>query len=393
MMILTGATRVSVVGGERLFNILSILLIVLLLLDITNFFKTISISAECGVMAIMVVIYYLVCILNYSSTRVGLFLRFLWFIMIFFVVSKHYNNIKGLFEKLYNVIFAITLTAIAFFVAINFLNINLPFRYIEHNDYSQFYKEYFYIFCTSMYYRRTNVLGLSFFRLQSFFWEPGIFAIYLNIALAYLTFYKEKKSYFQFLCFLFCMVFTLSTTGICIAVFFAAVFIIQNNKIMKKQRVLWAFPMLLIATITGGLVWIEKMIRTNVEHGSYYIRMRDLLIGIQLMFEKPILGFGYKNYDRFLQLSDQGNSNGLVTWGFTMGLVGIALILFPFIYVIFSSSRENRFKEIIFFVLYVIFNMTEPLLMNPMMLFFLAYEYCKAFKLYWSRRYNNVVLK
>ena len=85
-------------------------------------------------------------------------------------------------------------------------------------------------------------------------------------------------------------------------------------------------------------------------------------------------------------VSEQGNSNGIIIWGFTMGLVGLAFILVPFIYVICASSRKNRKMEILYFALYVLFNMTDPLLMSPLMLFFLAFEYCKAIQLNRSRR-------
>ncbi len=393
MIVLTGSARVSTEDSSVLFHFLAILLVLLLSLDVTNYLKSFPKSQKVILLGIVLVLYYIISVLNYSNTFKGLFLRFLWFFLIFCMMSRHFNDAKNIFNKLYNIIFAITLTSIVFFIGINFLHIEPPFRYIEHNGFSQFYKEYFYIFCTSMYYHKSNTFGLSFYRLQSFFWEPGILAIYLNIALAYLTLYREKKSVIQFICFLFCMLFTLSTTGICIASFFTACYIVKNSKIIKNQKALIAIPIFAVASIAGILVWIEKMIRTNVENGSYYIRIRDLIIGAKLIFEKPLLGFGYKHYDRFLELSDQGNSNGIITWGFTMGIIGLVFVFFPFIYVLINTTRKERYSEMVYFGLYVVCNMTEPLLMTPLMLFFLAYEYCKAFNISKIRRKKRGTIK
>ena len=386
MIILTGSARVSTADSGALFHSLSLILIILLALDITEGFKKIPGKTILTLAGIIIIAYYLISIVNYFETWKGLFLRFFWFFFIFAFTIKHHDNPRKIWDKLYNLIFIITLIAIAFFVAINFLNIQLPFEYIEHENIKTYYRSFLNVFCTADRYHRTNVFGFSFYRLQSFFWEPGIFAIYLNIALAYLTFYRAKKNIIHLLCYIFCMIFTLSTTGIIIAGFLVAIYIITNFKVAKKQRMLLALPLLLTASIVGSVIWIEKMTRTNVENGSYYIRLNDFIIGASLILEKPLLGFGYKCYDRFLMVSEQGNSNGIIIWGFTMGLVGLAFILVPFIYVICASSRKNRKMEILYFALYVLFNMTEPLLMSPLMLFFLAFEYCKAIQLNRSRR-------
>lgn len=390
MIVLTGSARVSVADSGALFHALSLILLILLIVDITDCFCKIPQKSVYLFAGLILATYYLISVLNYSETWKGLLLRVVWFFFIFIFTIKHRNTPKQIWDKLYIWIYIITLIAIVFFVAINFLNIQLPFEYIEHENIKTYYRSFFNVFCTADRYHRSNVFGISFYRLQSFFWEPGIFAIYLNIALAYLTFYREKKSIFQLACFVFCMIFTLSTTGIIIAGFLVAIYIIKNFKVIKNQKILIAIPLFITAGLAGIAVWIEKMTRTNVENGSFYIRMNDLIIGLGLILEKPILGFGYKSYDRFLMLSDQGNSNGIVIWGFTMGLVGLFFVFAPFIYVMVKAPKRDRKLEVLYFILYVLFNMTEPLLMSPLMLFFLAFEYCKAFQLYSNRRVRYV---
>ena len=94
------------------------------------------------------------------------------------------------------------------------------------------------------------------------------------------------------------------------------------------------------------------------------------------------MGTGIFNIAEFEQLQNlsRGNSNGFMTWLFTTGLVGSAIVIWPFISNLKKQSRgEETYKYLIFITYFVVSNMTEPLYTTPIILFFMAREYYYAF--------------
>ena len=111
-----------------------------------------------------------------------------------------------------------------------------------------------------------------------------------------------------------------------------------------------------------------------------YLRRLDLLNGLSLIAMRPIFGWGYKREGIFeaLQNLGRGNSNGLITLGYNLGVIGLLLALIPFILCIIKSRKSERIKETVFSVLFILTNMTEPLIYAPFMIFLIVYEYQKS---------------
>ena len=104
MIILTGSARVSTADSGALFHSLSLILIILLALDITEGFKKIPGKTILTLAGIIIIAYYLISIVNYFETWKGLFLRFFWFFFIFAFTIKHHDNPRKIWDKLYNLI-------------------------------------------------------------------------------------------------------------------------------------------------------------------------------------------------------------------------------------------------------------------------------------------------
>lgn len=380
VFILSGSVMISTKDSGFVFHSFSLILIILVFVCITTKLKFIKIYQIFIPISIFTIWYLTINMLNYPVTIKGLVLRIIWFLLFFWFCIQSKHDVSKFLKVIYNLIFIISVISLIMFIFINILHLRIPFRNIGMGNNPEFYKSYFGIFYTSETYHK-NILGISFYRLQSLFWEPGIFAIYLNIAIFYYTFYIKNGKVYQLLIFLTCMALTLSTTGICLVCILTAICFVKNFKICKKGKIILAIPVSISAILIGMFVWIEKMQRTNIVDGSYYLRRNDLMTGLKLMLKKPVLGFGYKNNDVFMLASraERGNSNGLVTWGYTMGILGLLLVLIPFIYTIIKIDKEKKLEEIVFFVLFIMFNMTEPLLISPLMLFLIAFEYSKCF--------------
>lgn len=386
IFILTGSVIMSTNDNNFTFHLFAIFLAFLVFICISEQLRFIKIYKVLIPISVFIIWYLMINILNYPITIKGLVLRIIWFMLFFWFCIQSENDRNNFFKVIYNLIFVISVISLIMFICINILHIQIPYTSITVEKETEFYRSYFGIFYTARTYYKT-IMGISFYRLQSFFWEPGIFAIYLNIAIFYYTFYIRNGKIYQLIIFLICMVLTLSTTGICLVCGLITICFVKNFNISKKGKIILAVPVSIITLIIGVFVWIEKMQRSNVINGSYYLRKNDLLIGLQLMFKKPILGFGYKNNDVFIstQILGRGNSNGLITWGYTMGILGLSLVLFPFIYTIINTNKKNKLEEIVFFILFVVFNMTEPLMVMPLMIFLLALEYSKCFSITHSK--------
>ena len=106
------------------------------------------------------------------------------------------------------------------------------------------------------------------------------------------------------------------------------------------------------------------------------------MLGIQLLLKNPIFGVGYRNDSVFTEFQGfgRGNSNGFITWCYTMGFLGIALLLIPFlINITRQKNKKERIYEFVFMMLFIALNSTEPLILTPLMWFVVSMEYAQAF--------------
>ena len=68
-----------------------------------------------------------------------------------------------------------------------------------------------------------------------------------------------------------------------------------------------------------------------------------------------------------------------MTIAYTTGIVGMVFVLLPFIYNIIKGKKE-RYKIVLYFIMIVFFNFSEPVYYFPFMMYILVKEYRKAFK-------------
>ena len=374
---LSGSYRINLLSTEKLSLALTA---VLLLLSFLISFR--QLSKRTIIFGGILCLYFAICILNYSATWLRLALRFIiFFVMILFSLEiKKSENGKDVFFYLYNLILVLCAAGLVLYFFTALWDIGLPNQEYAHQTRSgpiPAYNYFEFLFLVSP----QSILGIDAYRFQLFFWEPGVLGVYLNYALFYLIFRKGGKNVWELLILLLSLILTFSTTGICIGCMLFAVYIVNKTDILKKKPYLSA-SVFLIAFAVALAVFLEKKNSPGV---SYTWRKTDLLIGFRLMLDKPLLGYGYINTAPFeatqeiLYGSARGNTNGIATWAFTMGLVGLALLFLPFIYrTVKSKSLAEVLTNLIWFGMFILTNMTEPLLTTPLMLMVLANEYTET---------------
>ena len=198
----------------------------------------------------------------------------------------------------------------------------------------------------------STVLGLLNFhvmvedtalRPDGFFYEPGVFQIYLNIFL-YLTLFVFNSWKLRIVA-LLAVLATQSTTGLVIAFTLICWFVATryiNRGSLGKRIAKAGVATVVIAALSAVAAANIRDKFTGENQGSSWARQYDLITGLNIIAEHPLVGIGF-DYQQYYRASsalgyadtmlpdritqDRGNSNGIV---FLLYSIGIPLSI-PFL--------------------------------------------------------------
>lgn len=381
LIYLSGSAAISVNEDATFFRLLSVVLIGSCIAYELVYMKSVR-SMEKAFLTLAISGAFLVLeFALYSKTIFGFSLRMLWVFAFVMILFSKKTETDRFMQCIYNVIMATAFVTLIMYFLVNILRFSIPYDYVSSGRDLTFYRRYAgFFYVSGVYLRQLPILGIRVFRLQSFFWEPGVYAVYLMFALYYWVFKKDRKQKIHVAVLLMSILLTFSTTGICIGIAVYAIYLVKNARTPKLSKPMLFVPIALIAFIGIYVVWTTKRINSSGVNGSFYLRKQDMIYGLMLIAQKPFFGWGYKNYEVFeaVQKFGRGSSNGLITLGYTMGIVGLAIALFPFAASVYLSNRKNRTEELVFSILFVFTNMTEPLTFTPYMIFCVVYQYRKC---------------
>ncbi|MEO6079199.1 MAG: hypothetical protein ABIQ86_05410 [Steroidobacteraceae bacterium] len=217
-----------------------------------------------------------------------------------------------------------------------------------------------------------------FIRPDGFFYEPGVFQIYLNLFL-YLALFVFRSARHALLG-LAAVISTQSTTGLVIALMLVGVYafryINRGSLQVRLARSFWVGLLVIPLVVVVGLNVVDKV--AGESRGSFWSRQYDLLTGVNVILEKPMVGIGF-DYDAYYAASarlgytdtqltdrittDRGNTNGIV---FLLYSIGIPLAL-PFLIGMFRQGLFTH-RGLIGILLFLSF-LSESIIFTP---FFLA---------------------
>lgn len=315
-------------------------------------------------------IVYLLFEINLSiSINVFMFFLLKFIFFVFFALFASKRNISIL-EVVGNIVLIIAAYSLIMYILIYGMRMSLPhITYFEHGIN---YDSYFLFITTDHPNFQLTIGKFQIYRLMSFFWEPGVYQIYLCYALFYFLYCKVKKSTYAIIVLIINIMLTASATGVCVAIFMLGHIIMQ--KIGKDRKtIFFVIASALIAFLSMAYVWITKM-----QTSSYFTRMNDFMVGLRVLKEHWLVGSGFQNYTEYIIVRgiNRGSSNGLMSWFSSMGLLGGTLLIAPFV-LRFRKIRGMKEKELyaIYFVLFIVQNMTEPITNHPFMSLVVAIEY------------------
>jgi hypothetical protein len=205
------------------------------------------------------------------------------------------------------------------------------------------------------------------------FWEPGVFASFIIVALLLELHFEEKTSLARVGAFIVALLTTESTAGILLVpIVFASVLM---ERCVKYR--LPVFLMLLIGSIT--LVFLSspilrflasinpdmflKLVEDNAVTAN--TRIQSPFICLSIFSSGPIFGYGYSGALDLYQstIAYQGDVDSLTSTSFFLlsayGLTGIILVLLPLLSVA-NISKKSAYSKILILIIIVAILNKEP---------------------------------
>ncbi len=264
--------------------------------------------------------------------------------------------------------------------SINFFN--LPYK-IFTKSWLPEYRNYYFLL-----YNRTDLLECAFgpfhiIRNEGIFTEPGVFAMLLDIELLIYYFSSFKKKKWHLWMILVCLLTTISTTGLMIAILICGFEQFANRKINSNFTKVVVF----VGALLIGVIVSLWLLGQKLEHAkaSFDWRMIDWKDGFYLFLKRPLTGWGYRNFEVYEMLLMEkynyarGNSNAISSVLYQMGIVGALIYICPVFKLIFSQSKNEKRKICFIFITFFLILMSQPILDSSIFLLITGGLYFKAF--------------
>ncbi len=145
----------------------------------------------------------------------------------------------------------------------------------------------------------TAYLSTKIIRTFGIFWEPGVFHMYLNLALMFELFYKKRISWRNVIILLVSVLITLSTTGYIVSAWILVVYFCLERKksLTRKNMIIISviFVGLMVAFFAMDFTFVGESVfgkLSNQEDGSWIARAASVFVNLDIFFDHPVFGVG-----------------------------------------------------------------------------------------------------
>lgn len=309
------------------------------------------------------------------ETTFQLLYRLYILLSIYFVISFADDYNIDFDKILCTVIIAISYASLIIYILVHLLSLPLPYHYFYLGENGIRYISYGGLYYEQGY--RNLQFGISLYRMTGPFWEPGVYQLFLNYALYRCLIIENRKNHTSIIL-LLNLFLSMSTSGWVCALGIIGFKVVSSERIRNNKVIIRIF-FLTFVLLVSGIIVVSKFVETYANKSSAFVRVNDFSLAFKLFCENP-LGVGFNNTTQFIERNDfnntsyLGSSNGLMTIVYTTGIVGILFIIYPFLVTI-SKKRNDKGKEVFYFLMILFFNFVEPVYYFPFMLYILAKEY------------------
>lgn len=320
---------------------------------------------------IFTVVSILIQLVVYFSGYIALQSYFIRIIVI--LAFLNYCRIKNVdfFKITRQILTILVLTTSIFYVLVEIMQLNIPYSIVKDENLLS-YRNYFNVYY-SLNFSPITLYGIVFGRITSIFWEPGLYAVFLNFIIIQILFLEKKFSKLNLIVVLISSAQILITASITGVIFLTFSILMKSYSREKKLNFFVYFMQNIVSTVFIFLfminfyyLFIEKI---NAEVTSYFTRLNDLINPIKLFIEKPLFGWGFANDKVYLSRFDRITSNSISSIIYQTGLYGVIVYL-----MIIKSSfnhikrKYNNLTSLILISFILIFSMSQPIFTHNFML-------------------------
>lgn len=336
----------------------------LYLLSSSNLKFLVILTKSSLVFYLLVLSIFLTGLLNFDIS--GGYIYQIWLFFLGFLIVNYYSYKKFIDIYLQLIYLLSFISLIIFIVA----TISLPFFEIFPVQYNSAGATMYNLLVAVVFADGSYVRNTSIFR------EPGVFMIYLNIAIILELFFKteiNKKKLFVFILAIFS---TLSTAAFISVgtIFIAFLFTKTKNKtsIKNKRFIIILLLIALVIVVSSGQIYsmvFDKVGKDNIGDGSSLARGVSVLANFNIFLDNFLYGVGIKNYPVLfskytldligISMGVGNNTNTITTvlavYGFLFG------ILFIYMLVSFAKKTSNSIlvRTFILLVLLMLYSNEE----------------------------------
>lgn len=228
---------------------------------------------------------------NFSLENAFYFFTIFLTITVAFMITRYIEF--SMFVRIYiKVLKFLTFTSLIAWLIVNLIGTDL-LPTITNSNGVTYYMGYFFFFIET---------GNTTYSNMSIFWEPGIFASFLLIALVFETCFKEEKeSKGNVFLFIIGLISTQSSAGLALLALYFAIKVFNSKSYMKFLTI---FSIVSLSSLI--IIWSdffrEWLLNWNydlfykffsVENATTGTRLHSPLINLQIFSESPLLGKGF----------------------------------------------------------------------------------------------------
>ena len=219
----------------------------------------------------------------------------------------------------------------------------------------------------------------SYIRNFGFFREPGVYQVFIILALIFLTFVKnikikKRKKIIYTLIFTVTILSTFSTTGIILLALFFTTYIVKlirdgkmNRKVFIIITTITIICILILTLLYNIIPSFRETLRFSIEkiftpNESLSARQESIIVPLKLYLNSPIFGQKYIDVVEAIDHNTNTTINMFAIYGLLTGVIHIMLI-----YLLIKKMKQPKSVSALIFIIFIVAINTQFLIGNSVL--------------------------
>ena len=216
----------------------------------------------------------------------------------------------------------------------------------------------------------------SYIRNFGFFREPGVYQVFIILALIFLTFVKNikiksRKKIIYTLIFTVTILSTFSTTGIILLALFFTTYIVKlirdgkmNRKVFIIITTITIICILILTLLYNIIPSFRETLRFSIEkiftpNESLSARQESIIVPLKLYLNSPIFGQKYIDVVEAIDHNTNTTINMFAIYGLLTGVIHIMLI-----YLLIKKMKQPKTVSALIFIIFIVAINTQFIIGN-----------------------------